>query len=56
MNVKKRHHTGARLLRLLVWSAAAATLAVLALLVVYILWNGVPNLRPELFAPRRMRP
>lgn len=50
MNVKKRHHTGARLLRLLVWSAAAATLAVLALLVVYILWNGVPNLRPELFA------
>ena len=50
MNVKKRHHTGARWLRLLVWSAAAATLAVLALLVVYILWNGVPNLRPELFA------
>ena len=38
------------LLRLLVWSAAVLTLTILALLVAYILWKGIPNLRPELFA------
>lgn len=45
-----RRHIGSALLRLLVWSAAAVTLAVLAVLVAYILWKGVPNLKPELFA------
>ncbi len=45
-----RCHAGSALLRLLVWGAAAVTLAVLALLVLYILWKGVPNLKPELFA------
>jgi len=45
-----RHHTGSALLRLLVWSAAVVTLTVLAVLVVYVLWKGLPNLKPELFA------
>lgn len=45
-----RRHIGSALLRLLVWSAAAVTLAILAVLVAYILWKGVPNLKPELFA------
>lgn len=38
------------LLRLMVWSAALVVVAVLAVLVLYILWKGMPNLRPELFA------
>lgn len=50
MSGDKRRHTGSALLRLLVWSAAMLTMAVLALLVVYVLWKGVPNLKPELFA------
>ena len=50
MSGGRRRHTGSVLLRLLVWSAAALTLTVLVLLVAYILWKGVPNLRPELFA------
>lgn len=41
---------GSKLLRLLVILAAALTLGVLILLVVFILWKGVPNLTPELFA------
>ncbi|MBE6962614.1 MAG: phosphate ABC transporter permease PstA [Ruminococcaceae bacterium] len=45
-----RHHIGSALLRFLVWSAAVMTLSVLGLLVAYILWKGVPNLQPRLFA------
>lgn len=41
---------GSLILRLMTWSAAGVTMAVLLLLAAYILWNGVPNLRPELFA------
>ena len=41
---------GSFILMLLVMLCAAVTFAVLFFLIAYILINGVPNLRPELFA------
>ena len=49
MSGGRRRHVGSVLLRLLVWCTAVLTLTVLVLLVAYILWQGIPNLRPELF-------
>lgn len=45
-----RKHPGSLLLLLLVLLAAFATMAVLLFLVGYILVNGIPNLKPSLFA------
>lgn len=45
-----RKHPGSLLLLLLVLLAAFATMAVLIFLVGYILVNGIPNLKPSLFA------
>lgn len=51
MNLKKyKGHPGSFALMLLVMLAAAATFAVLLFLIAYILWKGVPQLRPSLFA------
>ncbi len=46
----KRQRIMAWALRILVWLAAAITVAVLLLLIGYILIKGVPNLKPSLFA------
>lgn len=43
-------HPGALVVRLLVWAAAVLTVTILLFLVGYILINGVPYLKPELFA------
>lgn len=51
MNLKKyKGHPGSFALMLLVMLAAAVTFAVLLFLIAYILWKGVPQLRPSLFA------
>ena len=47
-----RRHPGSLVLFLLVMGAAVFTFAVLLFLIAYILIKGVPNLRPELFAPK----
>ncbi|MEG0779599.1 MAG: phosphate ABC transporter permease PstA [Oscillospiraceae bacterium] len=44
------NHRGAFFLRLLVLASAGVTLTILASLVFYILWKGVPNLNAGLFA------
>lgn len=49
-NGLQRQKRRARLLRTLVWVAAALTLASLVILVSYILIKGIPHLRPSLFA------
>ncbi|MCD8250239.1 MAG: phosphate ABC transporter permease PstA [Lachnospiraceae bacterium] len=46
----KRQKIQACVLRVLVWTAAIITVAVLLLLIGYILIKGVPNLKPSLFA------
>ena len=46
----KQRHTGALLLRYLVYFCAALTVSILVILVGYILWQGVPELKPSLFA------
>lgn len=51
MKLKKyKGHPGSFALMLLVMLAAAVTFAVLLFLIAYILWKGVPRLRPTLFA------
>lgn len=45
-----RKHPGSFILLLLVLAAAVATVAILFFLVGYILVNGIPNLKPSLFA------
>ena len=46
-----RNHIGSLALALLTHLAAAVTVLVLGFLVSYVLVRGVPNLRPEMFAP-----
>lgn len=51
MKLKKyKGHPGSFALMVLVMLAAAVTFAVLLFLIAYILWKGVPRLRPTLFA------
>lgn len=45
-----RRHVGSQLLSLITHVAALITVLVLGFLIGYILINGIPNLRPELFA------
>ena len=45
-----RHHPGSFLLFLVTNGAACVTVLVLGFLLVYILGNGIPNLRPEMFS------
>ena len=45
-----RHHPGSFLLFLVTNAAACVTVLVLGFLLVYILGNGIPNLRPEMFS------
>ena len=46
-----KNHFGSLVLALLTHLAAAVTVLVLGFLVSYVLVRGVPNLRPEMFAP-----
>ena len=46
-----KNHVGSLVLALLTHLAAAVTVLVLGFLVSYVLVRGVPNLRPEMFAP-----
>lgn len=48
--VNRRQKATAWLLRILVWGSAALTLGVLILLIGYILVQGIPHLKPGLFA------
>jgi len=50
MAENKRQKLTARILRFLVWGAAAVTVGVMALLIGYILVQGIPYLKPSLFA------
>ena len=45
-----KRHPFSFLVRMLVWLAAAATLAVLLFMIIFIVVNGVPYIRPSLFA------
>lgn len=45
-------YPGSFVLKLLVYLSAILTVGVLGLLIVYILAKGIPNLSPELFAPK----
>ena len=45
-----KRHPFSSLVRMLVWLAAAATLAVLLFMIIFIVVNGVPYIRPSLFA------
>ena len=45
-----RRHIGSHILRALVWLSAGITAAVLIFLIGYMLYRGVPNLNPGLFA------
>ena len=47
-----RQHPGAAVVRLLVYAAAVVTALVLVCILAFILWKGIPNLKPELFAWR----
>lgn len=42
-------HIGSKLLKFLVWAAAAITMLVLVFLIGYIILKGIPNLKPSLF-------
>ncbi|MBS6397628.1 MAG: phosphate ABC transporter permease PstA [Clostridiales bacterium] len=46
----RRQKITALILRILVWGAAAVTVGILALLIGYILIQGIPHLKPSLFA------
>lgn len=46
-----RAHPGSALLRLATWAAAGLSVLTLGIILVYILANGVPNLRLSLFSP-----
>ena len=45
-----KRHPFSFLVRMLVWLAAAATLAVLLFMIIFIVVNGVPYIQPSLFA------
>lgn len=50
MDNTKRQKLTAAILRILVWGSAAATAGILAVLIGYILFRGIPYLKPSLFA------
>jgi len=48
----KRFYAGSKILKTLVFIAAAFTIFMLGFLIIYILVKGIPNLSPSLFSPK----